>query len=48
MDILNYTFDECYKIVELDLSTWDLSKITEAENMFRDCYSLTSIKFGNF
>lgn len=48
MDILNYTFSECYKIVELDLSTWDLSKITEAENMFRDCYSLTSIKFGNF
>ena len=34
-------------IIEIDLSSFDFSQVTSMRSMFRECTSLTSIKFGN-
>lgn len=36
-------FDHCYWLASLDLSKWDISKVTDMENMFSDCTNLTTI-----
>ena len=40
---LNNTFGRCMALVELDLSGWDLSAITDAYNMFTSCDKLEAI-----
>lgn len=39
-----YTFDKCYNIKELDLSSWDVSKGKYFMRMFADCMSLKKIE----
>ena len=52
--IFNNNIDNCYcmfhnlsNIIEIDLSKFDASKVTNMEAMFRDCINLEKIKFGN-
>ena len=40
---LNSVFRNCHKLSELDLSSWDVSKVTSMDYMFTNCYELTSI-----
>ena len=40
---LAYMFGKCSKLVSLDLSGFDTSKVTNMDGMFRDCTSLTTI-----
>ena len=42
-----YMFKDCPSILEVDLSEFDNSKVTEMYNMFERCQSLTSINFDN-
>ena len=35
-------FAKCKEIIEIDLSNFKTSHVTNMYNMFRDCYSLTS------
>lgn len=43
-----YMFDACEGLDDdLDLSTWDMSGITNASHMFSGCWSLKTIKFPN-
>ena len=41
------TFYGCKSLPSLDLSKWNTSKAVNLKGMFEDCYSLSSIKFGN-
>jgi len=41
-------FEDCGKIVEIDLSKFDSSLVNNMNNMFYYCYSLTSINLLNF
>ena len=41
-------FQNCYEIVEIDLSHFDASHVTDMGNMFSGCSSLTSINFNGF
>ena len=41
-------FQNCYEIVEMDLSHFDASHVTDMSYMFYGCISLTSINFKGF
>ena len=41
------TFYGCKSLPSLDLSKWNTSKAVNLKGMFENCYSLSSIKFGN-
>ena len=38
-------FGECYKLEELDLSTFNTLHVTDMSNMFRRCYNLKTLKY---
>ena len=40
-------FKECDKIIEIDFSNFDSSRITTMENMFSQCFSLKSLNLSN-
>jgi len=42
-----YMFSECEEIIEIDLSNFNTSQVTEMESMFYGCSSLTSINLSN-
>ena len=42
-----YMFQNCYDIIEIDLSEFDFSKVKRTNFMFSNCYSLKSINFKN-
>ena len=44
----NGMFQNCKDIVEIDLSHFDASQVTDMGYMFKGCSSLTSINFTNF
>ena len=49
-DAINFTkymFYDCTNIIEIDLSNFDSSKVTDMYYMFANCRSLTSINFSN-
>ena len=39
---MEYMFNECKSLEELDLSNFNTSKVTNMENMFNNCISLNS------
>ena len=41
-------FDNCKKLISLDLSTFNTSNVTNMMSMFSDCSSLTSLKLDDF
>ena len=41
------TFYGCKSLPSLDLSKWNTSKAVNLKGIFENCYSLSSIKFGN-
>ena len=41
------TFYDCKSLPSLDLSKWNTSKAVNLKGIFENCYSLSSIKFGN-
>ena len=41
-------FEKCRKLISVDLTQLDLSKVTSFLASFRNCEYLTSIKFGNY
>ena len=41
------TFYGCKSLPSLDLSKWNTSKAVSLKGIFENCYSLSSIKFGN-
>jgi len=44
---MSWLFYGCSSLSYLDLSSFDTSQVTEMMSMFCDCYSLTSINFGD-
>jgi surface protein len=40
---MSYMFAGCEKLEKLDLSTWDVSKVTDMTDMFKDCISLDTL-----
>ena len=42
-----YMFYECYDIIKIDLSNFNISMVTNMSYMFGNCYSLTSINLKN-
>ena len=40
---MSYMFAGCEKLTTLDLSSWDVSKVTDMTDMFKDCYSLETL-----
>ena len=40
---MSYMFAGCEKLKTLDLSTWDVSKVTDMTEMFKDCISLEAL-----
>ena len=52
--IFNEVIESCenmfyglYNMIEIDLSNFDFSKVSNLMNMFRNCYNLEKINFGN-
>ena len=43
-----YMFRNCYKISEINISSFDTSKITDMGYMFDSCWSLSSLDLSNF
>ena len=43
-----YMFTDCTDILQVDLSEFDSSEVTQINNMFRGCTSLISVNFDNF
>ena len=41
-------FENCYNIIEIDLSQFDTSKVKDMSYMFNNCFSLTSLNLTNF
>ena len=48
IETLNYMFDSCYNITEIDLSNFDTSQVTDMSFMFYGCSSLISLDLSNF
>ena len=44
----NSMFENCDRILEIDLSKFDTSKVINMDNMFLNCISLTSLIISNF
>ena len=44
---MNDMFSRCYKLTCLDLSKYDISKVTEISEMFRSCSALKTIYVGD-
>ena len=40
-------FYRCKFLKSIDFTNFDMSKITSLSNIFKECYNLTSVKFGN-
>lgn len=40
---MSYMFAGCEKLKDLDLSTWDVSNVTDMTDMFQDCISLEEL-----
>lgn len=40
---MSYMFAGCEKLTTLDLSSWDISKVTDMTEMFKDCYTLEAL-----
>lgn len=40
---MSYMFAGCEELTKLDLSTWDISKVTDMTEMFKDCYTLEAL-----
>jgi surface protein len=40
---MSYMFAGCENLTQLDLSTWDVSKVTDMTDMFKDCISLEAL-----
>ena len=41
-------FKDCEKIVEIDLSNFDTSEVTDMSSMFERCHALLMLNLGNF
>ena len=41
-------FRDCYNLVSVDTSTWDVSSVTSMTSMFRDCNDLVEIDLGHW
>ena len=44
----NYMFGSCYNIIEIDLSNFDTSEVSDMAYMFYGCSSLISLDLSNF
>lgn len=40
---MSYMFAGCEKLNDLDLNDWDVSKVTDMTDMFKDCYSMEKL-----
>jgi surface protein len=40
---MSFMFAGCEKLEELDLSSWDISKVTDMTEMFQNCHSLDKL-----
>ena len=40
---MSYMFAGCENLTQLDLSTWDVSNVTDMTDMFKDCISLEAL-----
>ena len=45
---MNYVFDDCKSLTQVDVSNWDTSKVTTMINMFYNCSSLTQLDLSNW
>lgn len=45
---MNYMFNACYALTDLDISCFDTSNVTNMYNMFAFCESLTNLDVSNF
>ena len=41
-------FQNCTGLTSIDLSTWNVSKVTDMRYMFQNCTNLTSIDLSNW
>lgn len=40
---MSYMFAGCEELTKLDLSSWDVSNVTDTTDMFKDCHSLATL-----
>ena len=40
---MSYMFAGCEKLTKLDLSSWNISNVTDMTDMFKDCYTLEKL-----
>ena len=40
---MHYTFNNCQKLKDLNMSNFDTSSVTNMKSMFFDCFSLVSL-----
>ncbi len=45
---MQYMFSKCSGLTSLDLSGWDVGKVTTMDHMFLECTSLTSVNVGGW
>ena len=45
---MSHMFDYCYNLTSIDLSNFDISKVTNMDYMFNQCFYLTSLDLSNF
>ena len=48
VEVMSGMFQECTKLLSLDLSSFNTSKVKNMMSMFEDCSSLTSLNLDNF
>ena len=44
----SFMFNDCHKLISLDVSNFNTSKVTSMSNMFNSCSALTSLDLSNF
>ena len=45
---MEHMFLECRNVKKLDVSKWNVSKVTKFAEMFRECYSLTELDLSGW
>ena len=45
---MSYMFDQCKNLAELDVSSWNTSRVTKMKCMFQQCYNLTELDVSNW
>ena len=46
--MINWLFYACHNLESIDITNFDISKVTKVANLFNGCYKLTSINVSHF